>query len=105
MRLRSIELQIDVLSDREIIGREEAEDLRRQARRLEQLLYRPSEREARDVEIAVQRLQEQLRYASAVGQTPRSPTRSASIAMRIAWVEELTPKTSISCARYVSTVF
>ena len=65
LRLKSIELQIDVLTDRQRIGREEAEDLRRQAHRLEQRLYRPSEREARDVETAVQRLQEQLRFASA----------------------------------------
>ena len=46
-------------------SREEADDFRRQTRRLEQRLYRPSEREARDVEIAVQHLQEQLRFASA----------------------------------------
>jgi hypothetical protein len=65
LRLRSIELQIDILSDRQLIGHEEANDLRRQARRLVQRLYRPSEREARDVEAAVQRLQEQLRFASA----------------------------------------
>lgn len=65
LRLRSIEVQIDILSDRQLIGHEEANDLRRQARRLEQRLYRSSEREVRDVEVAVQRLQEQLRFASA----------------------------------------
>ena len=64
LRLRSIELQIDILRDRERIGREEARDLRALAQRLEQRLARSSDREARDVEAAVDRLQEQLRSAS-----------------------------------------
>jgi hypothetical protein len=64
LRLRSIELQIDILRDRDRIGREEARDLRALAQRLEQRLARSSDREARDVEAAVDRLQEQLRSAS-----------------------------------------
>ena len=64
LRLRSIELQIDMLSDREMIGREEANDLRAQARRLEERLHGLSAREAGDVELAVARLQAQLRFAS-----------------------------------------
>lgn len=66
LRLRSIELQIDILSDRDAIGREQARELRADARRLGQRVYRASEREAREVELAVDRLQEQLRLASDV---------------------------------------
>jgi len=65
LRLRSIELQIDVLQDRDLIGREEAQDLRVQARRLEQRLVKSSAREAADFEVSVERLQEHLRFASA----------------------------------------
>jgi hypothetical protein len=65
LRLRSIELQIDILRDRGLIGREEAQDLRTEAMRLERRLYRPSAREAREVDLAVDRLQEQLRFAAA----------------------------------------
>jgi hypothetical protein len=64
LRLRSIELQIDILSDRDLIGREEAQDLRREARRLEHRPYRSSAREAADVDLAVQRLQDHLRLAT-----------------------------------------
>ena len=66
LRLRSIELQIDILSDRGAMGREQARELRADARRLEQRLYRASAREAREVELAVDRLQDQLRLASDV---------------------------------------
>jgi hypothetical protein len=65
LRLRSIELQIDILRDRGAIGGEEAHDLRTEARRLEQRLYRPSVRELHDLDLAIDRLQEQLRFASA----------------------------------------
>ena len=68
LRLRSIELQIDLLSDRDLIGREEARDLRGQARRLEQRLRGASAREANDVELAVTHLQQQLRFAGDAGQ-------------------------------------
>lgn len=64
LRLRSIELQVDILRDRDLIGREEAQDLRVEAHRLEQRLYRSSGRETRDVELAVDRLQEQLRVVA-----------------------------------------
>lgn len=63
LRLRSIELQIDILSDR-VIGREEAQELRGQARRLEQRLNRSSEREAVALEPEVERLQQHLRLAA-----------------------------------------
>ena len=63
LRLKSIELQIDILSDR-VIGREEARELRAEARRLEQRLYRSSEREAAALEPEVDRLQQHLRVAS-----------------------------------------
>jgi hypothetical protein len=65
LRLKSIELQIDTLSDSARIGREEAQELRREARRLEQRAYRTDPRDAADVELAVQRLQDQLRIAAA----------------------------------------
>src|SRR6185503_19976632 len=57
-------IQIDIMSDRDMIGREEARDLRQQSRRLEQRLHVLSRREAADVEIAVDRLQAILRYAA-----------------------------------------
>jgi len=64
LRLRSIEIQIDIMSDRDMIGREEARDLRQQSRRLEQGLNGMSKREAADVEVAVDRLQALLRNAA-----------------------------------------
>lgn len=64
LRLRSIEIQIDIMSDRGLMGREEARDLRQQSRRLEQRLNGMSRREAADVEIAVDRLQALLRTAA-----------------------------------------
>ena len=67
LRLRSIELQIDTLLDREQIRREQAQDLRREARRLERWLYKSPERQAGEVEPAVDRLQRQLRLAADAG--------------------------------------
>ena len=64
LRLQSIQLQIDILSDRDLIGRQEAQDLRQQSRRLEQRLRGLSRRDARDLELAVDRLQAQLRLAA-----------------------------------------
>jgi hypothetical protein len=64
LRLRSMELQIDTLSDRGAIGREQARDLRADVRRLEQRLDRASGREAREVELAADRLQYQLRVTA-----------------------------------------
>lgn len=64
LRLRSIELQIDILRDRRLIGGAEAQDLQEQARRLEQRLGRLPERQAGEVEAAVDRLQQQLRFAA-----------------------------------------
>ena len=69
LRLRSIELQIDILTDRELIGREEAQDLRQQARRLEQRLYKSPKRQIGEVELAVDRLQRQLRFAADDGRS------------------------------------
>src|SRR3954454_10446890 len=66
LRLRSIEIQIDILSDRELIGREEARELRQQSRRLEQRLYGLTGREGHEVEFAVDRLQASLRSAANV---------------------------------------
>ena len=64
LRLRSIEIQIDIMSDRDMIGREEAGDLRQQSRRLEQRLYGLGSRGAAEVELAVDRLQAVLRSAA-----------------------------------------
>ena len=64
LRLRSIEIQIDIMSDRGMMSREEARDLRQQSRRLEQRLNGMSRRDAADVEIAVDRLQALLRNAA-----------------------------------------
>lgn len=75
LRLRSIELQIDVLSDRGLIGREQAQDLRRQARRLERRLSTSPKPQVGEVELAVDRLQRQLRFAADHG-------RSGSFARR-----------------------
>ena len=69
LRLRSIELQIDILTDRELIGREEAQELRQQARRLEQRLYTSPERQIGEVELAVDRLQRRLRFAAEDGRS------------------------------------
>ena len=65
LRLRSIELQIDIMRDRDLIGREEAQDLRREASWLEKRLRGASSREAGAIELAVQRLQDHLRFATA----------------------------------------
>ena len=64
LRLRSIDLQIETMSDRGMIGREEARDLREESRRLARRLYGLSARETRDVELAVDRLQANLRSAA-----------------------------------------
>jgi len=64
LRLRSIEIQIDIMSDWGMMSREEARDLRQQSRRLEQRLNGMSRREAADVEVAVDRLQALLRNAA-----------------------------------------
>jgi hypothetical protein len=66
LRLHSIEIQIDILSDRGMIGREEARELRQQSRRLEQRLYGLNGREGHEVELAVDRLQASLRSAANV---------------------------------------
>jgi hypothetical protein len=66
LRLHSIEIQIDILSDRGMIGREEARELRQQSRRLEQRLYGLNAREGHEVELAVDRLQASLRSAANV---------------------------------------
>jgi hypothetical protein len=64
LRLRSMELQIDILRDRDLIGREEAQDLRQEALRLQRRLERLPERQVGEVELAVDRLQRQLRFAA-----------------------------------------
>jgi hypothetical protein len=64
LRLRSIEIQIDIMADREMIGRDEARELRQEARRLEQRLAGMRGRDAADVELGVDRLQALLRTAA-----------------------------------------
>jgi hypothetical protein len=64
MRLASINLRIEMLRQRQALGSEEARDLREQARRLEIRLHGISAREARDAELAVARLESQIRLAT-----------------------------------------
>ena len=64
LRMRSVELQIDILRDRGLIGRAEAEELHRQSRLLERRLYGMSNREARDVELGIDRLENRVRLAA-----------------------------------------
>ena len=64
LRMRSIELQIDILRDRGQIGRAEAEVLHRQSRILQRRLYGMSQREAREVEIGIDRLEDRVRFAA-----------------------------------------
>ena len=64
LRVRSVELQIDILRDRGMIGRNEAQELHRQSRLLERRLYGMSSREARDVELGIDRLEDRVRFAA-----------------------------------------
>ena len=75
LRLRSIEIQIDILRDRERIGGEEAQDLRQEAHRLERRLYQLPGRQVGEIELAVDRLQRQLRFAANDGRVG-SPRRN-----------------------------
>lgn len=63
LRMQSIDLQIDILRDRGMIGREEARDLHQQSRMLERRLYGLGAREADDVELGIDRLQDRVRLA------------------------------------------
>ena len=64
LRMRSVELQIDILRDRGQIGRAEAEELHRQSRLLERRLYGMTGREAREVELGIARLENRVRFAA-----------------------------------------
>ncbi len=64
LRMRSVELQIDILRDRGQIGRAEAEELHRQSRILERRLYGMTGREARDIELGIDRLENRVRFAA-----------------------------------------
>ena len=63
LRMQSIELQIDILRDRGMIGREEARELQQQSRMLERRLYGLSPREVEDVEMGIDRLEDRVRLA------------------------------------------
>ena len=63
-RILSINTRIDMLRDRDAIGRDEARELREAARRLQLRLYGMSRREAGDVELGVDRLESQVRVAA-----------------------------------------
>ena len=63
LRMQSIELQIDMLRDRGMIGRDEARELHRQSRVLEQRLYDLGAREVGDVELGIDRLEDRVRLA------------------------------------------
>lgn len=63
-RILSINTRIDMLRDRDAIGRDEARGLREEARRLQLRLYGMSRREAGDVELGIDRLESQVRVAS-----------------------------------------
>lgn len=61
--MQSIELQIDTLRDRGMIGRDEARELQQQSRMLERRLYGLSPREMEDVELGIDRLEDRVRLA------------------------------------------
>jgi|SRR6185369_2816640 len=63
-RLASINLRIAMLRERDALGSEEARELREQARRLEIRLNGISAREAGDAELAIARLENQVRLAA-----------------------------------------
>jgi hypothetical protein len=63
-RLASINARIAMLRDRGALGSEEAEELRKQSRRLELRLYGLSRREAGDVELGIDRLESAVRFAA-----------------------------------------
>src|SRR6185369_12094573 len=63
-RLASINLRIAMLRERDALGSEEARELREQARRLEIRLNGISAREAGDAEMAIARLENQVRLAA-----------------------------------------
>lgn len=63
-RILSINTRIDMLRDRDAIGRDEGRGLREEARRLQLRLYGMSRREAGDVELGIDRLESQVRFAT-----------------------------------------
>jgi hypothetical protein len=63
-RLASINLRIEMLRERDALGGEEARELRQQSRSLEIRLHGISAREAGDAELAIARLESQVRLAA-----------------------------------------
>jgi hypothetical protein len=63
LRVAHIDMEIGTLRDRDLIGREEAQELYAESRRLQQRLYGLSAREAADVELRIDRLENQVRLA------------------------------------------
>lgn len=62
-RIASINARIDMLRDRDALGSEEAQELLKQSRRLQNRLYGLSAREAVDVETGIDRLERQVGFA------------------------------------------
>lgn len=63
-RIATINVRIEMLSERGAIGRDEARELRQQSRRLQGHLYGLSPREVSDLEVAIDRLERQVRFAA-----------------------------------------
>ena len=62
-RIASIDARIDMLRDRGAIGSEEAQELRKQSRRLQSQLYGLSTRDASDVAYGITRLERRVGFA------------------------------------------
>jgi hypothetical protein len=63
-RLQSIQMRIELLREEGLMGSEQARDLGRQSRILEERLIGLSARDATDVEFGISRLQDRVRVAS-----------------------------------------
>jgi hypothetical protein len=63
-RLESIRIRIELLREEGLMGTEEARDLRRQSRVLEERLIGLTARDAPDVELSLGRVQDRVRVAS-----------------------------------------
>ena len=63
-RIASLNARIELLSESGAVGRDEARDLRQQSRRLQSHLYGLSAREVSDLEVAIDRLEREVRFAA-----------------------------------------
>lgn len=63
-RIASINLRIDMLRRADALGSEEAQELRKESRRLEIQLYGLSRREAQDMALRLGRLENRVRFAA-----------------------------------------